>query len=588
MGRQARNRTHRTQEDTGSGRTGQTRQQGPPRGSTWNSPSACARKGRRISVSLPARRRQTSLRRARNATFPQNQGPFLVPLRARGPQRLSYGVPARRPRPRPDRAPSLPVAAEPPYGGVAGACSVVPRQRVRAAGRRRRSAVGVARAGALGPPRAAAPPRRAGADDLQLGDGLLADLALEPAQDRGLSSCSWVAQAVESARTVRTPNSKRHRGGVLRHLRADDLRPAAHHRPDRDVDLPAAVGAAAGPSGRRAARGRGRRGRSCWTRPPGGRRPHRLQRPAAAPCPGRPRGRVAARAPAAASASPRTSPDRSPRVAAVQVRPARPRSAATPRGGPRTGSCTQAQAPPHPASRHRSGRCSDAGTSASTAAVMSTCSQSATIAASRSRRPVSSSANTSSRISTGSSPRSCRSSWYAASFSPSANDQTLAVAGVALGRQLARARARGRRGAGRPGTRRARPPGRAPPPGWPGARSRSSCDLGHLARGDAGRHRLAQRAAVGDPRVGLAGADLVVRLAEVGAEVAQQPQPGVEQLRPDPVARWSFQTSRVCSAEARASSTGSSEGRGRGRRPPRRSTGAADFSRALRCLRILS
>ena len=54
---------------------------------------------------------------------------------------------------------------------------------------------------------------------------------------------------------------------------------------------------------------------------------------------------------------------------------------------------------------------------------MITCSQSATIAASRSRRPVSSSAKTSSRTSTGSSPRSCRSSWYAASLSPSANDQ---------------------------------------------------------------------------------------------------------------------------------------------------------------------
>ena len=57
------------------------------------------------------------------------------------------------------------------------------------------------------------------------------------------------------------------------------------------------------------------------------------------------------------------------------------------------------------------------------AAVMSTCSQSATSAASRSRLPESSSANTSSRMRTGSSRRSVRSRWYAASFNPSANDQ---------------------------------------------------------------------------------------------------------------------------------------------------------------------
>ena len=92
---------------------------------------------------------------------------------------------------------------------------------------------------------------------------------------------------------------------------------------------------------------------------------------------------------------------------------------------------------------------------------------------------------------------------------------------------------------------------------------------------------------VGDPGVGLPGADLVVGLDEVGAEVAQQPQPGVEQLRAD---RGEVVVPDVEGVQRRR--------RGRRRRPrrraaaggelPLRSTGAADFSRALRCLRILS
>ena len=58
-------------------------------------------------------------------------------------------------------------------------------------------------------------------------------------------------------------------------------------------------------------------------------------------------------------------------------------------------------------------------------------------------------------------------------------------------------------------------------------------DLGHLTGRDPTRRLLPQRRAVGDAGVGLAGADLLVGLAQVGAEVAEQAEPGVEELGAD-------------------------------------------------------
>ena len=57
--------------------------------------------------------------------------------------------------------------------------------------------------------------------------------------------------------------------------------------------------------------------------------------------------------------------------------------------------------------------------------------------------------------------------------------------------------------------------------------------LGHRPRRDGDRHLLTQGALVGDARVRVRGADLVIRGGEVGRQVVHQPQPRVQQLGTD-------------------------------------------------------
>ena len=94
-------------------------------------------------------------------------------------------------------------------------------------------------------------------------DGALADLRLEPAQDRGGSSRSWVAQAVESARTTRTPSSKRHRRAVRRHVRPDDLRPSGPSPPPTATSTFQPRSSSSRSIWSPSSGGRGRRGRRC-------------------------------------------------------------------------------------------------------------------------------------------------------------------------------------------------------------------------------------------------------------------------------------------------------------------------------------
>ena len=221
--------------------------------------------------------------------------------------------------------------------------------------------------------------------------------------------------------------------------------PAADTDADRDVDLPAVVGdqpaqlvaerlrvavvAACAPLDAV----RLRRRRRARRRSPGG-----------APC------RVAAAARRAAERRRAPRLVGSPRASSVRVARCADGPARRPAGRRRRGSSLSGVTSPdrdHGRGRPRAGA---SGTSAATAAVTSTCSASATSSASRSRRPVSSSAKTSSRIRIGSSPSVAQ---QLVRRQPQRERERpgLAVAGVALGRQLAEGQARGRRGAGRPG-----------------------------------------------------------------------------------------------------------------------------------------
>ena len=58
----------------------------------------------------------------------------------------------------------------------------------------------------------------------------------------GASSRTWVAHAVESVRTVRTPSDQPSGSQCAATSGADDLRPTAHHATDGDVVLPAVLG----------------------------------------------------------------------------------------------------------------------------------------------------------------------------------------------------------------------------------------------------------------------------------------------------------------------------------------------------------
>ena len=174
--------------------------------------------------------------------------------------------------------------------------------------------------------------------------------------------------------------------------------------------------------------------------------------------------------------------------------------------------------------------------------------------------PVSSSANTSSRISTGSSPPSCRSSSYAASRSAERERPGLAVAGVALGRQRAERSAPGRRGAGRRGTPRARAPGCRTSSSAASSRSCSSASPAPRPRRRSAADRLAQRGVVGRPGVALAGADLRrTPCPGSGARSRSSRKPGVEQLGADP-GQVAVPDLEGVQGVARASSTGSSAG----------------------------
>ena len=205
-----------------------------PRGT---SPSACARKGRRISVSLPVDRRQTPHRRAVNGTFRQKEGQFLVPLRTWGPQRLSYGVP------------SVPV---PGRGQVSRRCRAGPGPGPGADPRLQLGAPGpwtFSSDTASLPTSASSRPQDGGGHQPQLGG---------PRGGVGPDDEDAVGEG--------------HRRGVRRHVRAHDLGPPAH-APSRPRRRPSSRGpAAAGPSGRRAARGRGRRGPELLNAPAWGRR----------------------------------------------------------------------------------------------------------------------------------------------------------------------------------------------------------------------------------------------------------------------------------------------------------------------------
>ena len=158
-------------------------------------------------------------------------------------------------------------------------------------------------------------------------------------------------------------------------------------------------------------------------------------------------------------------------------------------------------------------------------------------AASRSRRVLSSSANTSSSTSTGSTP-SARSRWKLPSLQGQRQRPGLAVAGVPLGRQQAEAQHACRRGAARPGRRRAGSP-------RPGARSsprpaaRPAPPGSALSRSSVPGHRglvLGRRVVVGrgDVGVGLAHVRAPGRSGCAAERPAarRRPRPGGRPRRP--------------------------------------------------------
>ena len=256
----------------------------------------------------------------------------------------------------------------------------------------------------------------------------------------GASSFIWVAQAVESVRTTSRPSAYDSGVTCCGDVAADDRRPSGRRRRAPAARSPSPARRRTGPGWRRASAGRGRRGgRRCWW----------------CPAPPAPPGRRAGSR-ALAGLAGQAARDRAGQVepGSSLVAPVRSSRLAPGPARRRVGSLTQPGSPPR--RRRRSvARAAPRGCRRRTAAVTSTCSAPATSSASCARRPVSSSAKTSSRISTGSSPVAAQ---QLVRRQPHRQRERprLPVAGIALHRQLAQRADAGRRGADRPARRRGR------------------------------------------------------------------------------------------------------------------------------------
>ena len=263
----------------------------------------------------------------------------------------------------------------------------------------RPSSRGLSRTGAGAAARTLGPRRRTRPDDLQRAHRALTDLALEPAHDRGLQQLELGRPRGRVGPHRQHPELERHRDAVLGHL----FPTICGQRPVAD------------PTATSTFQPRSDSSRSIWSPSSSGSRP---SRGALAGSPGRRRRIV----------SPGTKslvPGGSPRSLQRCARRVLDRPGVLDRPDPLDQLLVQERAPAPHSRRLTSPRLTTyvrpanvLGTSASTAAVMSTCSQSTTIAARRSRRPESRLRRTPSRMRTRSSPRSWRRSWYAASFGP--------------------------------------------------------------------------------------------------------------------------------------------------------------------------
>src|SRR6185437_7392820 len=287
--------------------------------------------------------------------------------------------------------------------------------------------VRIARAFTAGNAPAAALARRGRAAYLDPPDRAVAELGVEPLDEHRRQQPDLGGPGRRVRRDRQLAVGEAVRLGVRGQVRADDLGPPAEHRAHRGPLLPAVR--VEQPADRA-----GQRLRILPARPPSSRGAGRAGgsgRGYAGPF-----GIIAlVRSWPAAEAGREVSPgprvrlghgerlDRQPRQV---LAPWIPRSPQSPRvlsrRRPARHGCPYSSLVTVPALTVNRAPSSTAGTSAGTAAVIRTCSAPATSAASRSRRPVSSSANTSSRISTGSS-RPSRSSAKLASRSASASDQ---------------------------------------------------------------------------------------------------------------------------------------------------------------------